>query len=306
MTELSIPTPPPLGLLHRVATALGLMALLGSALFGGNVAGMREHFLGSETPEARPAAVSRGGDASPSPSPEGAPPTTEAPKQSVLRSQPWWQGVTKLEGTGSMTTPAFAVSADALQWRVEWTCQSGHLLVSAPEQRRPIVDAACPGSQTGYGIQKGNVSLQVTATGPWQLVVDQQVDVPLVEPLLPTMTAGAARPVLTGSLYRIDQVGSGTVTVYRLADGSHVVRLDNFFVTANSDLELQFSPLEAPRTTKQVTDNARSPSIAALDVTTGSLNLSVPAGVDPTQYRSIVIWCEVANSAYSAATLRPA
>jgi len=27
--------------------------------------------------------------------------------------------------------------------------------------------------------------------------------------------------------------------------------------------------------------------------------------VDPTQYRSFVIWCEVANSAYSAATLRP-
>ena len=305
MAELSIPTPSPPGFLQRVATAFGLMALLGSALFGGNVAGIRERFLGSESPEARPTAVSRGGE-----TPDGAPPATEAvteaPKQSVLRSQPWWQSVTRLDGTGSMTAPAFSVSADALQWRVKWTCQTGHIVVSAPEQRRPIVDAACPGSDTGYGIQKGNVGLQVTATGPWQMVVDQQVDVPLFEPPLPAMTAPGARPVLTGSLYRIDQVGSGTVTVYRLADGSHAVRLDNFFVTANSDLELQFSPLDAPRSTKQVTDNPRSPSIASLDVTTGSLNFRVPVGVDPTQYRSFVIWCEVANSAYSAATLRPA
>jgi hypothetical protein len=205
-----------------------------------------------------------------------------------------------------MTAPAFAISGDALQWRVKWTCQSGHLVVRAPDQRRPVVDAPCPGTDVGYGVQKGNVSLQVTATGAWQMQVDQQVDVPLHEPPLPAMTAPGARPELTGSLYRIDQVGSGTVTVYRLPDGSHAIRLDDFFVTANSDLELQFSPLEAPRSTKQVTDNARSAPIASLDVTTGALNFSVPPDVDPSQYRSLVIWCEVANSAYAAATLRPA
>ena len=304
MADISLPTPPAPSLLHRVATGFGLLVLLASALFGGNAAGMRERLLGSETPEARPAAVSRGADEAVSP--DGTPPPTEAPKQSVLRSQPWWQSVGKVEGTGSMNAPSFAISADALQWRAKWTCQSGHLLVRAPEQRRPIVDADCPGSDIGYGIQKGNVGLQVTATGPWEMQIDQQVDVPLYEPPLPAMTAPGARPVLTGSLYRIDQVGTGTVTIYRLPDGSHAVRLDDFFVTANSDLELQFSPLEAPRTTKQVTDNDRSPSIATLDVTTGSLNFRMPAHVDPTQYRSFVIWCEVANSAYSAATLKPA
>jgi hypothetical protein len=303
MAELTLPQPPAPGLLQRVATAFGLLALLGSALFGGNVAGVRERFLGSESPETRSAAVSRGDEAVAT---DGASPVTEAPKQSVLRSQPWWQSVTKLQGTGSMTAPPFAVNADALQWRVKWTCQTGQLVVQAPEQRRPVVDAACPGSDTGYGVQKGNVALQVAATGPWEMQVDQQVDVPLFEPPLPAMSAPGARPVLTGSLYRIDQVGSGTLTVYRLADGSYALRLDNFFVTANSDLELQFSALEAPRTTKQVTDNPRSPSVASLDVTTGSLNFRIPPAVDPTQFRSFVVWCEVANSAYSAATLRPA
>ncbi len=304
MAELTLPNPPPPGLLHRVATGFGLLALLASALFGGNVAGMRERFLGSESPEVRPAAVSRATEGSTSPN-EG-PPSSVAPKQSALRSQPWWQSVTKLEGTGSVAAPPFAINADAVQWRVKWACESGQLVVRAPEQRRPVVEAACPGSDTGYGIPKGNVSLQVTASGPWQMQVDQAVEVPLFEPPLPAMNAPGARQVLTGSLYRIDQVGTGTVTVYRLPDGSHAVRLDDFFVTANSDLELQFSPLEAPRSTKQITDNDRSPSIGVLDVTTGSLNFTVPANVDPTRFRSFVIWCQVANSAYAAATLRPA
>jgi len=304
MAEISLQTPPPPTPVQRALSGVGLLTLLASALFGGNVLGMRERLFGSETPEARPAAVSR--TAEEAEVTQGTVPAPAERRQSVLRSQPWWQAVGKLEGVGSMRAPAFNIPGDAVQWRVRWTCQSGRFLVQAPDQRKPIVDEPCPGTDTGYGIKTGSVSLEVTATGPWQMQVDQQVDVPLNEAPLPAMNAPGASLVATGSLYRIDQVGTGTVNVYRLPDGSHAVRLDNFFVTANSDLELQFSPLDAPRSTRQVTDNPRSPSIASLDVTTGSLNFAVPAAVDPTQYRSFVIWCEVANSAYSAATLRPA
>ena len=109
--------------------------------------------------------------------------------------------------------------------------------------------------------------------------------------------------VMTGSLYRIDQVGTGTVNIYRTGDGRHVLRLDRFFVTANIDLELRLSPLEEPRTTEQY---MASPSvwIAPLDVTTGSLNFTLPADVDPTQWRSVVVWCPIIDSAYAAATMR--
>lgn len=286
---------------HRALTALGLVALLASALVGGNVAGSREWLFGSETPTARAAAVSRAPEAT-----DGSPATTApAPRQSVLRSQPWWQSVGNVQGTGTMTAPAFAIDAGAIQWRVKWTCQTGHLLVRSPGQTRPVVDADCPGSDTGYGIQKGGVALQVTADGPWQMQVDQQVDVPLVEPPLPTMTAPGATPVESGPFYRIDQVGSGTATVYRLPDGTYALRLDDFFVTANSDLELQFSSLDAPKTTDQV-NNARSATIASLDVTTGALNFAVPPNLDPTKYKSLVIWCEQTHNAYAAASLKPA
>lgn len=291
---------PPDARAKRWLSVLGLVALVGSALFGGNVWGVRERFLGSETPEAKAPAASRGTGGVPA-----AAVTTVPPKETVLRSHPWWQGVTKLEGSGSMTAPAFTVDPGAIQWRVRWTCQTGRLQVRAAEQRRAVVDASCPGSEIGYGTRTGSVSLEVTADGPWQLQVDQQIDVPLNEPPLPAMAAPGALKVASGSFYRVDQVGMGTVTIYRLPDGSHALRLDDFFVTANSDLELQLSPLEAPRTTEQVA-NARSGTIAALDVTAGAFNFKVPAELDPAKYRSLVIWCERTSNAYAAASLAPA
>jgi hypothetical protein len=286
---------------QRLLSALGLLLVVVSGLVGGNAFGSREALWGSESPEARPAAGSRVVGTVPG---AGSTETTAVGRaQSVLRSQPWWQGLTTLEGTGSTTAAPFNVAEDALQWRVKWTCETGRLLVRVPNQARSVVDAACPGSDIGYGVRKGSVGLQVTADGPWRMVVDQQVDVPLHEPPLPEMSAPGTRKVLTGSLYRMDQVGTGTLDFYRLADGRHVLRLDNFFVTANIDLELRLSPLEEPRTTEQYM-NAPSVWVAPLDVTTGSLNFSVPAEVDPTRYRSIVVWCPIIDSAYAAATLR--
>lgn len=300
MTDTVLPRPAPRS--QQVLSLLGLVAVVASALVGGNLLGSREALWGSETPEARPAAGSR---VAQSPAAGNGPtPTTPAARQeTVLRSQPWWQGLTTLQGTGSMTAPAFSVVEDAVQWRVKWTCETGRLLVRVPNQARPVVDAACPGSDIGYGVRKGAVALEVTADGPWTMAVDQQVDVPLNEPPLPVMSAPGTQMVLTGSLYRIDQVGTGTVNIYRTADGSHVLRLDTFFVTANVDLELRLSPLEAPRTTEEYMG---SPSVwaAPLDITAGSLNFTLPPDVDPTRYRSLVVWCPIIDSAYAAATLR--
>jgi hypothetical protein len=281
---------------QQVLSLFGLLAVVASALVGGNAFGSRERLWGSESPTARPAAGSR--DAV-----TAAPQAPAAQEQSRLRSQPWWQGLTRLEGTGSMTARPFSVAADAVQWRVKWTCETGRLFVRAPGQRRPVVDGACPGADVGYGVTTGSVALEVTADGPWAMTVDQQVDVPLVEPPLPVMSAPSTQMILTGSLYRIDQVGTGTVNIYRTGDGRHVLRMEQFFVTANIDLELRLSPLEAPRTTEQYMS---SPSVwvAPLDVTTGSLNFTLPADVDPTRYRSMVVWCPIIDSAYAAATLK--
>ncbi len=281
--------------LRRVLSALGLLVLAASAVFGGNLFGVRERFLGSETPRPIPAAPSRAASS---------PATTTAPAQTVLRSAPWWQRVTTLEGTGPITTPAFSVRSGAIQWRLRWSCKSGHLVIHQRDRPRPLVDSPCPGPNMAYATRPGEITLDVKAEGVWQVEVDQQVDVPLNEPPLPSMTAPGSRPVATGSFYRIDQVGSGGLTLYRLPDGAHAIRLDNIYISPNVDLEIHLSALPAPRTTEHYL-SAPSAMVARLDVTAGSMNFVLPKEVDPRQYRSLVIWCPPVRSAYAAATLNP-
>ncbi|MDQ6615588.1 MAG: hypothetical protein M3083_12810 [Actinomycetota bacterium] len=293
-------------------TVLALVALVASALVGGNLFGLRDRLFGSATPKPAPPAVSRSAaslNQQPTPGPAGAASaaraTTAPPAATVLRSEPWWQSVVTRQGEGPMTALTFNVDASAIQWRVKSTCQVGHFSVRASGRARPVVDASCPGTATGYSTQTVAQSIQVVADGPWQIQVDQQVDVPLVEPPLAAMTAPGAKAVRTGSLYKIDQSGSGRVTAYQLADGTYALRLDQFFVSPNIDLEIRFSPLEAPHSTDQYTSSSPSDVVAPLDITAGSLNFVVPKAIDPMRYHSVVIWCPLIQSAYAAATLAP-
>jgi len=284
----------------RASSVVALVALVAAALFGGNAFALRDRLLGSPTAPPRPAAVSRSAGSPDQPTATSALPADKT----VVRSQPWWQGVTTLQGAGSATTPAFTIDGGALQWRLRWTCDSGRLTVRVPARPRPVVDAGCPGADIGYATTKGSVTLTVTATGPWRLQVDQQVDLPLDEQPLPAMTAPGATTVSAGDFYRIDQVGQGMVKVYRLADGTDALRLENFYVSPNTDLEIRLSPLPAPHSTDEFTA-APSASVASLDVTAGSMNFTVPSSVKPSSYRSVVIWCERLHSAYAAASLKP-
>ncbi len=291
--------PAPTSAARRALPWLGLMALLVSAAVGGNLFGLRDRLSGSGPREPKAPAASRVVD--------GGTPSAAGPRpETLLRSQPWWQAVTTLEGQGT-TRSRVSIREDAMQWRVRGVCQSGRLVVTVPGRPKPLLDAPCSGADTpfGYATKTGAMNMKVAADGPWKLVVEQQVDVPLEEEPLPAMSAPGTNVMLTGDFYRMDQTGKGTITVYRLADGSHVLRLDDFYVSANVDLEITFSPLEAPRTTPEFMA-APWVEVAPLDITAGSLNFTVPPEVDPTEFKSVVIWCPLINSAYAAATLKPA
>ena len=276
------------------------MALAATALVGGNAFGLRETIMGSVTPEARPAAVSRGGD-----TPAPAIPQMVQAEETVLRSQPWWQAVTVLEGTGTGSAQPFSIDDGAIQWRLTATCESGSITVMTAGEAEPLLEGTCGTNEVGYETDPGATTLTVRADGPWQLRVEQQLDVPLVEPPTPAMNAPGTVTVARGEFYRLDQAETGSVTLFHLGEGSYALRLEDFFVTPNIDLEIRLSPLDAPQTTAEFMSEASVP-VAPLDVTAGSMNFTVPADVDPTQYRSVVIWCPLIDSAYAAASLTPA
>lgn len=290
------------GRARRFGAVAGLVVLAASAIYGGNFFGIRQQVLDLPTPQ-RPATGRVAGPATSPPDTGADTGPDTAPTETLLRSQPWWQQVDTFQGRGA-ATPRFTIDDSAVQWRVAYDCESGRLVVETPDREEPVVEAECPADDVGYASGTGQFQLEVTAGGAWQLEVAQQVEVPLREPPLEAMSAPGAEQIATGSFYDIDQTGRGTVTIYRLADGRHALRLDEFFVTPNVDLEVRLSPLAEPKTTEQFRD-APSVIAAGLDATAGSMNFIIPDDIDPTAYESVVIWCPPVVSAYAAAGLGP-
>lgn len=287
------------GVLRRIGSTLGLLVLVASAAYGGDLLGVRSALQGSDAPAARPPAVSRVAGA--------VDPAAAEAERTRVRSAPWWQALPPVAGTGA-GTHALVVDEAALQWRATWACDGEELVVdvvaegAAPE---PLLTGTCPGSGTVTSTLVGPLLLDVRADGPWELRLEQQIDVPLVEPPLPAMTADGATEVASGTFYDVDQTGRGEVTITKLPDGSYALRLDGFFVTPNIDLEVRLSPVARP-TTVEAYRAEPSELVAELHATAGSMNFTLPAGIDPADFRSVVIWCPPVQNLYAAASLAAA
>lgn len=272
---------------------MSLTALAAGAVIGSNAFAVRDRLLGTALPDRVVAATSRSANQ----------PAQAAVERTTLRSAPWWQIVTTLEGTGNTTSEPFTIDHRAVDWRVTSSCTAGRLLVRSPDEPRPLLDADCP-EGVGHSDRIGSTRLEVRAEGPWSIEVAQRIETPLREPRLPAMTAPGAKSVATGSFYKVDRVGAGTITIYEQVDGRYSVRLEDFWVTPRSALQLRLSAVASPRTTEDYLDE-ESQILATLDVTAGSLNYVPPGGVDLAAFRSVVVWSPLDNHVYAAALLEP-
>ncbi len=238
--------------------------------------------------------------------PVTASPTTAPPAGDSRRSQPYWTPVVALKGSGDTTTEAFTIVPNALQWRIFFRCERGPFTAmpvkdSGQPLKRPMADGAgCEQEGKGFAVETGRFTLKITTPGTWDVRIEQQVDTPLVEPPAPGLEG--AEVLGRTTFYGVDRQGEGTATLYKMPDGSQLIRLEDFFVTLNSDLEIRMSPLPAPKTTDEIARSGFT-NVAPLKATVGSMNYPVPPGVDLTKFRSIIIWCEITYNAYAAAAL---
>lgn len=253
------------------------------------------------------AAACGDGDGSAAPPTTPAPATTgppaDGPATTVERGAPRWETVVTLKGTGAAEPPGFEILADSIQWRARWKCETGQLRVTtdpAPRRPAPLVDAACPGSGEGFAIVSGDVRLKIEAAGPWEVIVDQQIDTPLSEP--PPEGAASATVLRQGTFYPMEKQAKGTARILTLADGTNVLRLEDFEVSTNVDLFLWLSEAAAPKTSA---DAVASPYVVLgnLKSTLGSQNYVLPPGITPERMGSLVVWCEPVRQAYGGASL---
>jgi hypothetical protein len=93
--------------------------------------------------------------------------------------------------------------------------------------------------------------------------------------------------VASGELGRVDALhnGTGTVLLVRGADTA-VVRFENVAITNAPDVHVYLSPETGGKWS-----DATSVYLGPLKATNGSFNYTVPASVDLSLARSVVVWC---------------
>ncbi|NUT26326.1 MAG: DM13 domain-containing protein [Streptomyces sp.] len=153
---------------------------------------------------------------------------------------------------------------------------------------------------------------------PWKLWQDETVQEALpgaVATSAPPASEPSATPspkpesapqtVASGRLISHEHATSGDVKLVRLADGSHVVRLENLDTSNGPDLRvwLTDAPVKEGTAGWRVFDDGEYVSLGKLKGNKGSQNYTVPADVDPSRYTSVSIWCDRFDVSFGAAEL---
>jgi Electron transfer DM13 len=144
---------------------------------------------------------------------------------------------------------------------------------------------------------------------PWKLFVDQHVD-----EAPPAVAAGARggpsmdQVVLArGQLISHEHASSGAVVVYRLADGSRVLRIEDLTTSNGPALHVWLSdaPVVEGSAGWGVFDDGRYVDLGELKGNIGSSNYLIPPEVDLGALQSMSIWCARFHVSFAAAHLSP-
>ena len=105
-----------------------------------------------------------------------------------------------------------------------------------------------------------------------------------------------------GSFYDIIHIGSGQAQVYQLADGSRILRLQDFEVDNGPELHVYLVPID-PVPSSIGVEIPGAVDLGFLKGNIGDQNYEIPADLDLSQYKSVVIWCQPFRVPFIAAPL---
>ena len=110
----------------------------------------------------------------------------------------------------------------------------------------------------------------------------------------PTSATAAAAPVAlkSGNFVKVEHDGSGKATIFKQADGSYLLRLDNLDITNGPDLRVRL-----------LGQNGASLDLGGLKGNKGNQNYPLPADFDPAKYDTADIWCRAFTVQFNTAAL---
>ena len=110
--------------------------------------------------------------------------------------------------------------------------------------------------------------------------------------------------LVQGQFKSIAHETRGTAAVYRLADGSRVLRLTEFVTSNGPDVRVYLVAAADARDDETV-KKAGFVELGKLKGTDGDQNYDVPADIDLSKYRAVTIWCRRFSVNFGTAALTP-
>lgn len=113
-----------------------------------------------------------------------------------------------------------------------------------------------------------------------------------------------ARLLAMGHFHQVAHKGRGTATIYQMADGSRMLRLDDFSLPAGSGLQVVL--VAAPDAYENETvEKAGFVSLGELQMSSARMTWPVPATIDLRKYQAVTIWQRRMRVNFATAPLRP-
>jgi hypothetical protein len=150
---------------------------------------------------------------------------------------------------------------------------------------------------------------------PDKIFVDTKVDEALPTAPAPGASGSSAAPGSTGApaaqgavlssgpFRSLEHETKGIAKIVELADGSRVVRLEDFRTSSGPDVVVILSSTAATEDSWGAYDDGEFVNLGALRGNVGSQNYKIPGNVDLSRFRSVVIWCRRFNVAFGAAPI---
>jgi hypothetical protein len=140
----------------------------------------------------------------------------------------------------------------------------------------------------------------VAATQAMETAMAEATGEPMDEPM--PMDQSETALVASGEFYPIAHHGRGAAGIYRLTDGSLLLRFEDFEVLNGPDLHVWLVPIDpVPNTVGIEIDGYLD--LGELKGNVGNQNYPLPAGLDLAGFRSVVVWCQPFRVPFAAAPL---
>ena len=151
-----------------------------------------------------------------------------------------------------------------------------------------------------YGLVILGAAIAWAAFRPERLFVNAKVS-----EAMPTSATTASETILaSGSFHSVAHDGSGNASIYRLSDGTRILRFTNFKTSNGPDVHVYLVAAKDASDSETV-KHAGFVEVGALKGNIGDQNYELPSDLDLNKYRAVTIWCKRFSVNFATAPLNP-